>query len=99
MTVKNKKTGEIFKVRKLNENFESKNKKKRKNSFKNRRKYKKYKINFVRVGGANTVPDSQVRLHLLCHLPACSFRTLQTTPPPPDAERLFICACLLRCQS
>lgn len=30
MTVKNKKTGEIFKVRKLNENFESKNKKKRK---------------------------------------------------------------------
>lgn len=31
MTVKNKKTGEIFKVRKLNENFESK-KKERKNS-------------------------------------------------------------------
>lgn len=30
MTVKNKKTGEIFKVRKLNENFESKNKKKEK---------------------------------------------------------------------
>lgn len=30
MTVKNKKTGEIFKVRKLNENFESKNKKKKK---------------------------------------------------------------------
>lgn len=28
MTVKNKKTGEIFKVRKLNENFESKKKKK-----------------------------------------------------------------------
>lgn len=26
MTVKNKKTGEIFKVRKLNENFESKKK-------------------------------------------------------------------------
>lgn len=36
---------------------------------------------------------------VLCHLPACSFRTLQTTPPPPDAERLFICACLLRRQS
>lgn len=34
MTVKNKQTGEIFKVRKLNENFESKSKKKRKNSLK-----------------------------------------------------------------
>lgn len=41
MTVKNKKTGEIFKVRKLNENFESKSKKKKKKLFKNIRKYKK----------------------------------------------------------
>lgn len=77
MTVKNKKTGEIFKVRKLNENFESKNKKKRKNSFKNRRKYK---INFVRVGGANTVPDSQVRLHR-----ALSFTCLLLQDPPDYA--------------
>lgn len=80
MTVKNKKTGEMFKVRKLNENFESKNKKKRKNSFKNRRKYKKYKINFVRVGGANTVPDSQVRLHR-----ALSFTCLLLQDPPDYA--------------
>lgn len=53
---------------------------KKEKTFKNIRKYKKYKINFVRVGGANTVPDSQVRLHR-----ALSFTCLLLQDPPDYA--------------
>lgn len=50
---------------------------KKEKTLKNRRKYK---INFVRVGGANTVPDSQVRLHR-----ALSFTCLLLQDPPDYA--------------
>lgn len=53
---------------------------KKEKTLKNIRKYKKYKINFVRVGGANTVPDSQVRLHR-----ALSFTCLLLQDPPDYA--------------